>query len=42
MLNSREREKLINAIVFFATNTQYCGKETGIAVIRISRCGYGR
>lgn len=26
MLISREREKLINAIVFFAENTRYCGK----------------
>lgn len=26
MLISRERQKLINAIVFFATNTEYCGK----------------
>jgi uncharacterized phage-associated protein len=26
MLISREREKLINAIVFFATQTQHCGK----------------
>jgi hypothetical protein len=42
MLISREREKLIDAIVFFAANTQYSGKESGIAVIQISRCGYGR
>jgi uncharacterized phage-associated protein len=26
MLISRNREKLINAVVFFATNTQHCGK----------------
>ncbi|MEX0735142.1 MAG: Panacea domain-containing protein [Steroidobacteraceae bacterium] len=26
MLISRDREKLVNAIVFFARNTQYCGK----------------
>jgi uncharacterized phage-associated protein len=26
MLKPREREKLINAIVFFASNTAYCGK----------------
>ncbi len=26
MLVSRSRDKLINAIVFFATNTNYCGK----------------
>jgi uncharacterized phage-associated protein len=26
MLISREREKLINAIVYFATNTHHCGK----------------
>lgn len=26
MLISRNREKLINAIVYFATNTQHCGK----------------
>lgn len=26
MLISRQREKLINAIVYFATNTRYCGK----------------
>ena len=26
MLISRDREKLVNAIVFFADNTRYCGK----------------
>ena len=26
MLISRQREKLVNAIVYFATNTQHCGK----------------
>ena len=26
MLISRNREKLINAIVYFAANTQHCGK----------------
>lgn len=26
MLISREREKLINAILFFASNTHFCGK----------------
>ena len=26
MLISRDREKLVNSIVFFARNTQYCGK----------------
>ena len=26
MLISREREKLINAILYFASNTQHCGK----------------
>jgi len=26
MIKSHEREKLINAAVFFATNTHYCGK----------------
>jgi len=26
MLISRDREKLVNAIVFFAGNTRYCGK----------------
>jgi len=26
VLISRNREKLINAIVYFASNTQHCGK----------------
>ena len=26
MIKTHEREKLINAIVFFAKNTKYCGK----------------
>ncbi|WP_297918715.1 hypothetical protein [Metallibacterium sp.] len=26
MIKTHEREKLINAIVFFAANTEHCGK----------------